>query len=322
MQTFCELLSIAIAKIKNNILQLYIILTTTNHHASKQRGHKASLRLKLPEVSQATRAPNYFKFHMNEIGYHIIRHRQLREHSQLFLFQFANTEALARALDDPRINKIVKDAGFAPILRGEARQAESAHTVHVSNVHSNFFFSMIETDTNDPIICKVELLTQLKEDCEAVSDVYIIPKGNATFLPDSILVKFNTVDNALKWIKVDTCLKPATLFKKNKSMQKRINLDVCGVCRKRNCTKGGRKCDGIQRCAKCAYPGHTAANCTELEYCTHCVNTGHTSGSLKCKENQKYSREKRIAWQNNKNNAFNRQNATNQVPQDRPNQPN
>ena len=103
-------------------------------------------------------------------------------------------------------------------------------------------------------------------------------------------------------------------LKKNKSMQKRINLDVCGVCRKRNCTKGGRKCDGIQRCAKCAYPGHTAAQCTELEYCTHCVNTGHTSGSLKCKENQKYSREKRI--------AFNRQNATNQVPQDRPNEPN
>ena len=110
---------------------------------TKPRGNKASLRLKLPDVSKATSAPYHFKFYLNEIGHHIIRHRQLREHSQLFLFQFANTEALERALSDSQINEIVKKAGFSPIQPQEARQAESVYAAYVKNMHSK----LLEVDS-------------------------------------------------------------------------------------------------------------------------------------------------------------------------------
>ena len=289
-----------------------------------RRRNTASLRLHLPDISKQLKAPFDFQYEMNQIGHHILRYTQLST-SALFLFFFPNTEALARALENPRIHNIVRKAGFSPIQREEARQDDSASTVYIKGVHANFFYDMVERQTNDTELSKRKLLQALKEDCNWITDVYIVPKRNKNSLPSAILVKLDTIDNAMKWKDMDTHLELGTLYQKDKSMQKRISLDICGVCRLRNCNKNGRRCDGIQRCSRCAYEGHNNTECIYEEYCRHCESTGHTSGSLKCIKNQKYSREKRTSWENSSDRSPNHQprpTQPRQVPNDNhPNRP-
>ena len=265
------------------------------------RPQPGSLLLQHSNPNAPDRLALDFKHMLNINGGHrVVRHvRPIRDRRKFF-FKFANNEILERVLAIDNLNTIITDLGFNPINRSSIHENsihENLRTVVVKRLDSEFFYQFF----NDYSIeqCKQNLLADLKDKVGVkVTGIHVIePRANEssgeTLLPRTMMVKFDTITNAVDWTKVDTDLSLGTILASTKQMHHNVSHDICTTCRIRNCNKNGNRCSGIALCASCLSPDHKFASCNRTIQCKNCLSTGlHTTGSNKCLKNREYIKQK------------------------------
>ena len=232
------------------------------------------------------------KFELHALGYKVMRHFRLRGNNATFKLVFGNRDTIEKVYADKKVSELLKKLKFKQ-LNGANNKNMNLRTVHVNKLSTNFFYKTVRNPPMSLDDCKAELLSDLKSVVGSkVEDIHVygVHHIGHSAIPSAIDVRFDTIGNALQWLKEETELKLGTIKKQQKKMHHNVSNDICTICRKRNCRKNG--CSGIRLCSRCAKQGHTNSNCDADPWCLSCDATGHTTGSARCPLNREYIKKK------------------------------
>ena len=136
------------------------------------------------------------------------------------MLYFGNKETLENAIKDDRVIALLQSLGFKPIEDAQRNLSTNARTVHVSRLDSQHYFEFVSGEKS-----MQECTDQLAADLQRVvgnqvRGVHVICRAhiNASCLPVAMDVIFDTIANALKWLKCDTELELSTITMRQKKI--------------------------------------------------------------------------------------------------------
>ena len=277
------------------------VLSDQFFYYNMRRKQANVLRLKHQDRAPPKELIWELQYMLNDLKHNVIRHFVIPNDPSIVLLYFHNKDAGVKCMEDRKAQELFAKKRFSNPADNQANKNNmaNARTVHVTRLHSNFFFQTLRNKKTFTQ-CSYDLLKDLQEKVgPQVESLHVLrnPMGEG-HLPDRMNVTFKTVSDALNWVKVSTNLHLGVIPKNNKKMHHNTSYDICTICRTRNCRKNGTTCDGRRRCATCLSFDHEFKDCTGSAKCNNCKAPGHSTGSTKCPLNREYLKKKLEAIDN------------------------